>query len=116
MSGGGGRKIVLSNPAETGGTIGYMLNTFPYSINPGHSQTINLNRDWIIKFDNGLGKMVGYQLGEGRYEFAVSPQTGWIVVRSRDDAPIAAPSLPQNSLPNSVPSSLGLAPPPSTLP
>lgn len=97
-----GKSIVLSNPKDNGGTVSYTVNTYSYTIRPGESQTLALDRDWVIKFDNGLGKQITYRLGEGRYEFAVSPESGWDVARrpeitSRPDAPIIANEPPPST-------------------
>ena len=100
-----GRSFKLTNPRETQGSIGYTLNNNRYNINPGESQTVPLDREWILKFDNGLGKQVAYKLDVGTYEFSVSPDRGWDVgLRSEQSAPApiaSAPSLPSNSIPYS---------------
>ncbi|MEO8268066.1 MAG: hypothetical protein ABI557_00005, partial [Aureliella sp.] len=72
-------KIVLRNPRNSGGSIHYSLNEFPYKINPGESQSIEQDRNWSLKFDNGLGQTVTYSLQPGNYEFRVSPEAGWEV-------------------------------------
>lgn len=95
--------IVLRNPRGSGGSLSYTLNSFTYTINPGESQKIPHDRDWIIRFDNGLGKTVAYRLESGDYEFAVAPQSGWDIARRTEPqspAPQAdAPEeLPQNSI------------------
>jgi hypothetical protein len=77
---GSGGKIVLRNPRKSGGSIHYALNEFAYQINPGESQTLEQDRQWLIKFDNGLGQTIEQELQAGNYEFRVSQQTGWEVV------------------------------------
>lgn len=72
-----GEKIVLRNPSSSGGSIHYSLNQFKYEIKPGESQTLEQDRNWVIKFDNGLGQTVETNLEPGKYLFQVSPETGW---------------------------------------
>lgn len=72
-----GEKIVLRNPSASGGSIHYSLNQFKYEIKPGESQTLEQDRNWVIKFDNGLGQTVETNLEPGKYLFQVSPETGW---------------------------------------
>ena len=101
-----GGTIVLRNPSTSGGAIAYSLNNFSYTIKPGEVQRLQADRNWVIKFDNGLGKLMTYRLEAGSYHFTVSPQKGWDVGRSveaQTAAPQAElpPSLPQNALPQS---------------
>lgn len=84
---------MLANPAASGGSVKYSLNEFSYTIKPGESQTLNLDRNWTIAFDNGLGRRVNYRLNDGEYRFTVSPQRGWDVEKV-EDAPPAAPAAP----------------------
>lgn len=79
-----GGKIVLRNPRSSGGSIHYSLNEFPYKINPGESQTIEQDRNWLLKFDNGLGRTLTVNLQPGTYEFRVSPESGWEVADKTD--------------------------------
>ncbi len=72
-----GEKIVLRNPSSSGGSIHYSLNQFQYEIKPGESQTIDQDRKWVLKFDNGLGQTVERTLEPGKFQFQVSPETGW---------------------------------------
>jgi hypothetical protein len=90
---GRGGAFVLTNPADSGGPIRYSLNSFDYTINPGESQTVPLDRDWVISFDNGMSKTVTYRMEDGLYEFTVSPQTGWNLVKR------TAAAAPLNPLP-----------------
>lgn len=112
-----GGSITLRNPQHSGGAISYSLNKYSYTIKPGEVQQLQADRNWMINFDNGLGRSITYRLEAGTYNFVVSPQTGWDVGRSNEaqnpvpqaDVP---PSLPQNSVPQG---SLGDAPPPATI-
>jgi hypothetical protein len=70
-------KIVLRNPRTTEGSLHYVLNEFSYTIKPGESQTIEADRDWVIQFDNGLGKTFALKLQPGEYRFSVSQESGW---------------------------------------
>lgn len=114
-----GGKFVLTNPRESGGAIQYSLNEYTYTINPGETQSVDLDRDWVIRFDNGLSRNMAYRMQQGTYEFTVSAQKGWDIARRVADPPVApglananvAPSLSTNS----VPDSLGNTPPPNTL-
>lgn len=98
----GRRTIVLSNPRDNGGEVSYTVNSYSYTIRPGESQTLALDRDWVIKFDNGMGKQIAYRLGEGKYEFAVSPERGWDVARRPEMAPAPRSPLIVNEPPPST--------------
>jgi hypothetical protein len=95
---GAGETFTLTNPRGNGGTIRYTLNNFSYTMNPGESQTVPLDRDWEITFDSGLNKTLRYRMEPGRYEFTVSPETGWNVVRHVP--PVAVP--PSEASPSDV--------------
>ncbi|MGN6543903.1 MAG: hypothetical protein ACTHK7_02555 [Aureliella sp.] len=114
-----GGKFVLTNPRDSGGPIQYWLNEYTYTIGPGESQTVAIDRDWVIKFDNGLNRIVSYRLQDGSYEFTVSPQTGWDVARRVAAAPavpgVARAAVAPRLSGNAIPGSLGSAPPPNTL-
>ena len=112
-----GGSTVLRNPRESGGAISYSLNNYSYTIKPGEIQRLQADRNWIIKFDNGLGRSITYRLESGNYEFTVSPQTGWDVGRSIEaQSPVPRANVPPNLLQNTIPkSSLGSAPPPVTI-
>lgn len=114
-----GGKFVLTNPRENDGPIQYSLNEYTYTINPGETQRVDLDRDWVIRFDNGLSRNIAYRLRQGKYEFTVSPQKGWDIALRVADQPVAPGVVSANVAPslstNSIPSSLGSAPPPNTL-
>lgn len=92
------RTIVITNPSDTGGDIRYSVNGFPFTITPGQSQTLNLDRDWTIKFDNGLGRQVSYRLTEGKYNFSVSEEKGWDVGRVVEETAAPAPPGPVSEI------------------
>ncbi len=98
-----GGQVVIANPRDSGGSIRYSLNNFEYSINPGESQRLNLDRDWIISFDNGMNRQVKYRLADGRYEFTADQQTGWNLVKREAERPsapvIEAPPVAASSNP-----------------
>jgi hypothetical protein len=101
---GGGGSFVLANPVDSGGPIRYSLNSFAYTIKPGETQTVPLDRDWVITFDNGLNKTVTYRMDNGAYEFTVAPDIGWDLVKRTPQAPPAADpagalAAPPNGLP-----------------
>lgn len=93
-------EIRLTNPRETGGTLYFTLNDVAYAINPGESKSVRMDRDWIIKFDNGTLKQMVYRLTGGAYEFTVSETLGWDLVKPESHAaptnliPHAASSIP----------------------
>lgn len=72
---------------------------------PGESQTLSLDREWIIKFDNGLRRQVNYRLQEGRYKFTVDPQSGWDLARveeERPSSPVMTEGPPSSFAGNSI--------------
>lgn len=98
-----GGTAVLSNPRTNTGEIQYALNSFQYTIKPGEAQTIELDREWVIQFDNGLNKQVRYRLEDGKFEFVVSPATGWDIVKR---VPRANQATPIEQAPSSLPSNV----------
>ncbi len=48
-----GLPIEITNPATTGVTLSYVLNDVNYSIPPGYSQNLTLDRPWVISFSRG---------------------------------------------------------------
>ena len=89
-----GGSFVLINPRDSGGPIRYSLNAHAYTIHPGETQTVPLDRDWSITFDNGLNKTVTYRMEDGQYEFTVSQQSGWDLVKSTAQVPANAMPAP----------------------
>lgn len=99
-----GGPIQIVSPAGVGGTVNYALNNYKYSIQPGQTQTIQADRDWIITF--GRGENFGsakYALTPGVYHFAVTAK-GWelqkqpaATAQAQQDAP--APPAPSNPIP-----------------
>jgi hypothetical protein len=67
-------KTCLLNPENTGNTINYSLNEYPYSMAPGQSQYVD--GGYVVAFDNGRGAQRQYTLMDGSYRFIVGPQ-GW---------------------------------------
>jgi hypothetical protein len=72
-----GGQIIISNPADSGQPLSYLLNGHEYTIQPGHEQKFAEDRDWVIAFGSG-GKLgdVKYSLHEGSYQFR-SGSDGW---------------------------------------
>lgn len=93
---GQGGAFVLINPRDSGGPIRYSLNSFDYTIQPGETQTVPLDRQWLITFDNGLGKTVTYRMEPGEYEFTVSSDLGWDLEKRAAPAP---PPVAGNGIP-----------------
>ena len=48
-----GLPIEITNPATSGATLSYVLNDVTYSIPPGYSQNLTLDRSWVISFSRG---------------------------------------------------------------
>ena len=72
-----GLPIKITNPATNSATLSYALNGVTYSIPPGHSQDLTVDRSWVISF--GRGGNFGtarYGLEAGLYTFA-STDHGW---------------------------------------
>lgn len=87
----GGASFTLVNPRRNDRPVRYALNQFTYIMRPGESQTVPLNREWIITFTGGRNKTIKYRMEPGRYEFIDSPESGWSVFRQIPAAP-APPS------------------------
>ena len=45
-----GLPIEITNPGASGATLSYVLNDVIYSIPPGYSQNLTLDRSWVISF------------------------------------------------------------------
>jgi hypothetical protein len=112
-----GLPIKITNPATSGVTLSYVLNGVTYSIPPGHSQNLTLDRSWVISFSRG-GKFgtARYGLQPGLYTFEPTADHGWELFHGA----IAQPSLvqtPSNTLPmNPTPFTAPALPPPAPLP
>ncbi len=65
--------IVIRNPPDATTPVNYRLNDrYRYSMEPGHTQTIDAGKDWVIEFDRGdRGEAVRYRLTKGTYEFRI---------------------------------------------
>ena len=107
-------KAVLFNPAESGGSVQYLLNGMPYTIRPGEAQPIDLDRNWTLEFDRGLNNETArYSLNEGIHKFKVG-RKGWEVVQATPNKTAETrkqPTLPAPPVP--VESNSGEAPPPA---
>ena len=57
-----GLPIEITNPATSGATLSYVLNDVTYSIPPGYSQNLTLDRSWVISFSRG-GNLVRHDTG-----------------------------------------------------
>jgi hypothetical protein len=84
-----GGPIVISNPADSGQALSYLLNGYEYTIQPGHEQKFNEDRDWSISFGSGgsLGN-VQYTLHEGNYQFS-STKEGWDLIQKQPPQNVA---------------------------
>lgn len=92
-------RVTLSNSANI--PVNYTVNQSPYSMAPKFEQTLSGESSWIVAFDRGGGNGTAqYQLAEGQYEFALTPQ-GWDLYRKE-----ARPAVPPNV---GVPPNTGVA-------
>lgn len=86
--------IQIVNPSDSGGEVSYTLNGNPYSIKPGHAQTIQNDRLWTVAFGSGgAAGDVRYSLQPGTYKFKVS-DTGWNLFKSQEQTNVASQPLP----------------------
>lgn len=95
-----GGEIVLGLPAQTPGSVSYVLNGFAYTIKPGEEQRFRVDRQWTISIHPGGSALPlrEYTLQDGRYRFVQGAQ-GWDLVRD-----VAAASPPTPSISITVPS------------
>lgn len=100
-----GGQVRLTNPRDTQGTLTFTVNGTSFALNPGETRTVTLDRELVVKFDNGNSKQVAYRLTEGAYEFTVDDATGWDLVKRSSDAQAmtAALAAPRNSIPQRAP-------------
>lgn len=116
MRSGSGGDVIIENSADNGTALNYSLNGHDYTIQPGQTQRITNDRNWIVEFDRGSGQGTGrYTLSEGRFKFK-STDSGWDLVRAAsqsDSAPqtTAKPPLPDPTL-QSAPNQLESPPVP----
>ena len=62
--------IVIRNPTSAKTAIRYTLNgQYPVTLEPGTAQTLDTNRTWSIRFDEGNGGEAQERLEPGKYEF-----------------------------------------------
>jgi hypothetical protein len=99
---GAGLPIKLMSPDDAGVAIKYSINEYGYTIEPGHSQTITNDRDWVITFDRGGDFGIAqYTLSPGIYTFALTDK-GWQVYHDADMSKLAsspAKTVAKNELP-----------------
>ena len=109
-----GLPIKITNPAASGATLSYALNGATYSIPPGYSQDLTLDRSWVISFSRGgnFGE-ARYALEPGSYSFA-NTEHGWELFHTAIAQPGAAPAggLPPNPAPAAAPPATPPALPP----
>ena len=99
-----GLPIEITNPAASGATLSYVLNDVTYSIPPGYSQNLTLDRSWVISFSRGgnFGP-ARYGLEPGLYTFT-NTDHGWELYHG-DVAQPSVVQTPSNTLPmNRTPS------------
>ncbi len=79
---GGFGKVLITNPADSGGDVNYVLNGNKYSIQPGQTQSLDNDRVWTIDFASGGPRGgVRYTLSPGQFKFVVK-ESGWELVRA----------------------------------
>ena len=111
-----GQPIRIDNPATSGATLSYDLNGVQYSIPPGSSQDLTLDRSWVISFSRGgnFGE-ARYGLEPGLYTFT-NTDHGWEVYHGALAQPSAVRTA-SNTLPtNPTPSAAMPVPPPPPAP
>ena len=101
MAGYGGT-IKIVNPSDSGGAVSYTLNGTPYSIKPGHAQTIQNDRLWTVAFGSGgAAGNVRYSLQPATYKFKVT-DGGWNLFKSQDQTTVANKPLPPAPVPEAL--------------
>lgn len=81
---GAGLPIKIMSPEDAGAPIAYSLNEYDYTIQPGESQTLTNDREWVITFDRGGNfGTARYTLYPGIYEFELT-KNGWEVYHDSD--------------------------------
>ncbi len=84
--GGGFGKVLITNPADSGGDVNYVLNGNNYSIQPGQTQSLDNDRVWTIEFASGGPRGgVRYSLSPGQFKFVVK-ESGWELVRAANQS------------------------------
>ena len=113
-----GLPIRIANPAANTATLSYVLNGTTYSIAPGYSQDLTLDRPWVITFSRGgtFGE-ARYGLESGLYSFAKTDH-GWELYHGAlaQPAVVPAPVNPPVSPAPTTATSGTLAPPPAPVP
>ena len=107
-----GLPIEITNPAASGATLSYVLNNVSYSIPPGYSQNLTLDRSWVISFSRGgnFGP-ARYGLEPGLYTFT-NTDHGWELYHAATPQPSAV-QAPSNTLPmnRTPPAAMPVTPP-----
>lgn len=89
-----GGTIRIVNPSDSGGEVNYTLNGTPYSIKPGHAQTIQNDRLWTVAFGSGgAAGNVRYSLQPATYKFKVTDD-GWNLFKAQEQTNVANNPLP----------------------
>lgn len=73
--------LCLSNPAETGAPVSYLLNGYEFTLEPGQVHQVPSDT-YSLEFDMGgeLGT-ASYELDDGTFNFRVSKDKGWNIYR-----------------------------------
>ena len=98
-------EVRLTNPRQTEGTLNFTLNNVSYAMQPGETRSVAIDRELVIKFDNGNQKQMAYRLSDGSYEFVVSDESGWDLVKRAGEAQVSPAkqeilAAPANAIPH----------------
>lgn len=97
-------KIILNNPADSGGDIHYLLNGKEFSMPPGYSQTLESDRVWTIEFDRGGERGdVRYTLRPGTFGFVVRNDEWTFAEKRVEEKSAEAVESEQGPVPMPVP-------------
>lgn len=79
---GSGGDVIIENSTDNAAALNYSLNGNNYTIQPGQTQRIANDRQWIVEFDRGSNQgSARYSLSEGKFKFK-STEQGWELVRT----------------------------------
>ena len=98
--------VLISNPAETGVPINFVVDGTAYSVPSGYTQKLVATTSSVVEFDRG--DLLGdgrYGLTEGPYEFRYADK-GWELYKLPAKPPVpsttSTSSLPRNAPPRSI--------------
>ena len=90
---GDGLPIKIVRPPDTAGPIAYRLNAYEYVIEPGETQSLANDRDWIVTFDRGGSSGTArYRMAGGTYTFRDTAAVGRDLFHDPDVGKLLAPT------------------------